>query len=97
MTTPTSPSEGGIVPDSIEHRFQQFGPRYRYLVTFAGMLGVMSMVLSVTIVNVAVPSVMGAYGIGRDCLRTRISACILVIPDIMSGHFLPPPAMPGRV
>ena len=59
-------AEKEIVPDSIEHRFEQFGPKYRYLVTFAGMLGVMSMVLSVTIVNVAVPSVMGAYGIGQD-------------------------------
>jgi DHA2 family multidrug resistance protein len=59
-------AETEIVPDSIEHRFEQFGPKYRYLVAFAGMMGVMSMVLSVTIVNVAVPSVMGAYGIGQD-------------------------------
>ena len=65
-----------IVPDSIEHRFEQFGPKYRYLVTFAGMLGVMSMVLSVTIVNVAVPSVMGAYGIGQDRAQWMATAFI---------------------
>jgi DHA2 family multidrug resistance protein len=65
-----------IAPDSIEHRFEQFGPKYRYLVTFAGMLGVMSMVLSVTIVNVAVPSVMGAYGIGQDRAQLMATAFI---------------------
>jgi DHA2 family multidrug resistance protein len=69
-------SATAIVPDSIEHRFAQFGPRYRYLVTFAGMLGVMSMVLSVTIVNVAVPSVMGAYGIGQDRAQWMATAFI---------------------
>ncbi|MEX2614484.1 MAG: DHA2 family efflux MFS transporter permease subunit [Alphaproteobacteria bacterium] len=69
-------AEREIVPDSIEHRFEQFGPKYRYLVTFAGMLGVMSMVLSVTIVNVAVPSVMGAYGIGQDRAQWMATAFI---------------------
>ncbi|PPR24504.1 MAG: hypothetical protein CFH40_00816 [Alphaproteobacteria bacterium MarineAlpha10_Bin3] len=76
MTTSTSPAETGIVPESIEHRFQQFGPKYRYLVTFAGMLGVVSMVLSVTIVNVAVPSVVGAYGIGQDQAQWMATAFI---------------------
>lgn len=76
MSESTSQPEAGIVRDSIEHRFQQFGPSYRYLVTFAGMLGVMSMVLSVTIVNVAVPSVMGAYGIGQDRAQWMATAFI---------------------
>jgi EmrB/QacA subfamily drug resistance transporter len=76
VTPSTSPPAAGIVRDSIEHRFQQFGPGYRYLVTFAGMLGVMSMVLSVTIVNVAVPSVMGAYGIGQDQAQWMATAFI---------------------
>jgi len=71
-----STPKADITPDSIEHRFQQFGPRYRYMVAFAGMLGVMSMVLSVTIVNVAVPSVMGAYGIGQDRAQWMATAFI---------------------
>lgn len=61
---------------TIEDRFAQFGPNYRYYVAFAGMLGVMSMVLSVTIVNVAVPSVMGAYGIGQDLAQWMATAFI---------------------
>ncbi|MBT5110414.1 MAG: MFS transporter, partial [Rhodospirillaceae bacterium] len=62
--------------DTIEDMFKRFGPNYRYYVTFAGMLGVMAMVLSVTIVNVAVPSVMGAYGIGQDKAQWMATAFI---------------------
>ena len=61
---------------TIEDRFAQFGPNYRYYVAFAGMLGVISMVLSITIVNVAVPSVMGAYGIGQDLAQWMATAFI---------------------
>ena len=61
---------------TIEDRFAQYGPSYRYLVAFAGMLGVISMVLSITIVNVAVPSVMGAYGIGQDLAQWMATAFI---------------------
>lgn len=61
---------------TIEDRFAQYGPQYRYFVAFAGMLGVMSMVLSITIVNVAVPSVMGAYGIGLDLAQWMATAFI---------------------
>ena len=61
---------------TIEDRFARYDPHYRYFVAFAGMLGVMSMVLSVTIVNVAVPSVMGAYGIGLDLAQWMATAFI---------------------
>ena len=50
----------------IEEMFRRFGPSYRWFVTVGGLLGSMSMVLSGTIVNVAVPSIMGAFGIGQD-------------------------------
>jgi MFS transporter, DHA2 family, multidrug resistance protein len=52
--------------ESVEGMFRRFGPRYRWLVTFTALLGAMTMVLSATIANVAVPHVMGAYGIGQD-------------------------------
>ncbi|MEQ8192850.1 MAG: DHA2 family efflux MFS transporter permease subunit [Rhodospirillales bacterium] len=48
---------------SIASQFERFGPAYRWLVTFAGIIGAISVVLSATIVNVAVPSVMGAFGV----------------------------------
>ena len=50
---------------------ERYGPSYRWLVTISGMVGVVSMVLAMTTVNVAVPDVMGAFGIGQD------QACLL--------------------
>lgn len=46
--------------------FRRYGPAYRWLVTVGGLLGSMSMILSSTMVNVAVPSIMGAFGVGQD-------------------------------
>ncbi len=46
--------------------FRRYGPAYRWLVTVGGLMGSMSMVLSATMVNVAVPSIMGAFGVGQD-------------------------------
>lgn len=42
------------------------GSAYRALVTFTGIVAAFTMVLSGTIVNVAVPDVMGAFGVGQD-------------------------------
>ena len=44
----------------------RFGPAYRWLVTVAAMIGTIATILSSTIVNVALPDVMGAFGIGQD-------------------------------
>jgi MFS transporter, DHA2 family, multidrug resistance protein len=46
--------------------FRRYGTSYRWLVTVCGLMGSMSMVLSATMVNVAVPSIMGAFGVGQD-------------------------------
>ena len=51
---------------------ERYGPAYRWLVTVTGMVGVVSMVLAMTTVNVAVPDVMGAFGIGQDKAPLRI-------------------------
>jgi EmrB/QacA subfamily drug resistance transporter len=53
---------------------QRYGPSYRWLVTVTGMIGVVSMVLAMTTVNVAVPDVMGAFGIGQDKAQWMSSA-----------------------
>ncbi|MBT3536005.1 MAG: DHA2 family efflux MFS transporter permease subunit, partial [Rhodospirillaceae bacterium] len=44
----------------------RFGPAYRWLVTLTVMTGTMALGLASSMVNVAVPSVIGAYGIGLD-------------------------------
>lgn len=52
--------------DSIEDLFDRYGPGYRWLATITGLSAFFTMALSATIVNVAVPDVMGAYGVGQD-------------------------------
>ena len=49
-----------------EQLFERYGPNYRWFVTMAGLIGGFAMVLSATIANVAVPQVMGAFGVGQD-------------------------------
>ena len=44
----------------------RYGDSYRLLLTSAGMIAAFTMVFTGTIVNVAVPDVMGAYGVGQD-------------------------------
>ena len=44
----------------------RWGEPYRWLVTLAAMIGTVATILSATIVNVALPQVMGAFGIGQD-------------------------------
>ena len=59
---------------AIQAKFDQYGTNYRWLVTVAGLTGAVSMILSATIVNVAVPSIMGAYGIGQDVAQWAATA-----------------------
>jgi len=59
---------------AIQRQFDRYGPAYRWLVTFSGLTGAIAMILSATIVNVAVPSIMGAYGIGQDIAQWSATA-----------------------
>ncbi|MCW5733030.1 MAG: DHA2 family efflux MFS transporter permease subunit [Enhydrobacter sp.] len=60
--------------DSAQALSERYGPSYRWFVTITGMVGVVSMVLAMTTVNVAVPDVMGAFGIGQDKAQWMSSA-----------------------
>lgn len=55
-----------MTSETVEVLFERYGPAYRWLVTVTAMTGMVSMVLSMTSINVAVPDVMGAFGIGQD-------------------------------
>ncbi|EXL10107.1 DHA2 family efflux MFS transporter permease subunit [Aquamicrobium defluvii] len=50
---------------SIEDLFDRYGPSYRWLATGTVMIATIAVVLSTTIVNVAIPDVMGAFGISQ--------------------------------
>ena len=60
--------------ESVDDLFARFGPNYRILVTAAGMTASFVMVISSTIVNVAIPDVMGAFGIGQDQAQLMATA-----------------------
>ena len=50
---------------SIDTLFSRYGPAYRWLATATVMISTIAVVLSTTIVNVAIPDVMGAFGISQ--------------------------------
>lgn len=51
---------------STQELAERYGSAYRWLVTAAILLGLTAMTGSVTIVNVAMPDIMGEFGLGQD-------------------------------
>ncbi|WP_101675391.1 DHA2 family efflux MFS transporter permease subunit [Alloalcanivorax mobilis] len=46
----------------VDALFERYGPRYRWWVTLTVMLGLVALGMSITIVNVAIPYIKGAFG-----------------------------------
>jgi EmrB/QacA subfamily drug resistance transporter len=55
-----------LAAETIQDLAARYGDAYRPLLTGASMLAAFTMVFTGTIVNVAIPDVMGAYGVGQD-------------------------------
>jgi EmrB/QacA subfamily drug resistance transporter len=55
-----------LTSETTERLFERYGPAYRWLATATVMLGTVAAVLTTTSVNVAIPDIMGAFGIGQD-------------------------------
>ncbi len=53
-------------PETTDDLFARYGARYRWLATITVMMGTISAMITTTIVNVALPDIMGAFGIGQD-------------------------------
>jgi len=51
---------------AVRRRFDQFGARYRWLLLGAMLTGSLSTMLAATTVNVALPAIIGAFGLGQD-------------------------------
>lgn len=51
---------------AIRDRFIQFGPRYRWLLLLTMLIGSMATMLAATTINVALPAIIGAFGLGQD-------------------------------
>lgn len=65
MTSAARPSDAPAA-DSVEELFARYGASYRWWATLTVMTGTIATVLSSTIVNVALPAMMGAFGMGQD-------------------------------
>jgi EmrB/QacA subfamily drug resistance transporter len=52
--------------ETTEVLFARYGPRYRWFATVTVMIGTVTAMLTTTSVNVAIPDIMGAFGIGQD-------------------------------
>ena len=50
---------------AVSFLFERYGPKYRTFVTFTVVLGIVSMLLNATMINVAIPIIMGAFGVGQ--------------------------------
>jgi len=44
----------------------RYGPNYRWLLTLTAMIGNVALIITSTIINVAIPEIMGAFGVGQD-------------------------------
>ena len=64
----------GVRAESIDDMFARYGESYRLYVTCTGMVASFAMVVSGGIANVAVPDIMGAFGIGLDQAQLMVTA-----------------------
>ncbi|WP_369412748.1 DHA2 family efflux MFS transporter permease subunit [Neoroseomonas alba] len=74
---------GRLAGPPIEEMRERWGASYRFLVTFAVMIGTIATILSATIVNVALPQVMGAFGIGQDHAQLIATAFLAAVTSTM--------------
>ena len=54
-----------MTAETTEQLFARYGPRYRWLVAITVLLGTISASVTTTSVVVAIPDIMGAFGIGQ--------------------------------
>jgi MFS transporter, DHA2 family, multidrug resistance protein len=58
------------IPDAagaaVRERFSTFGSSYRWLLLFSLLCGSLSTMLAATTINVALPAIIGAFGLGQD-------------------------------
>ena len=70
--------------ETTEVLFARYGPRYRIYVTVVALLGTISAIVTTTTVNVALPDIMGSFGIGllkqSRCERKPVSHGIATSP-----------------
>ena len=64
---------------TVEQHFARYGPGYRWLATIRGLLGAIVLILSATMLNVAVPSILAAFGVGQDLAQWASTAFLATL------------------
>jgi len=68
-----------MVTETVDDLTNRFGKSYRGLVSVTGMVASFTMVLTGTMVNVAIPNVMGTYGVGQDQAQLLTTAFVVAM------------------
>lgn len=55
-----------VAGSAVRERVGQFGPGYKWLLLITMLCGSMATLLAATTINVALPSIIGAFGLGQD-------------------------------
>ena len=55
-----------LANEAVRQKFAEFGPAYRWFLLFSMLIGSMSTLLAATTINVALPAIIGAFGLGQD-------------------------------
>ena len=59
---------------TIESLFERYGPAYKWYATVSVMMGCVATILSSTMFNVAMPDIMGEFGMGQDQVQWLATA-----------------------
>lgn len=71
---------------SIRAQFERFGGVYRWLLLFTMLIGAMSTLLAATTINVALPAIIGAFGLGQDQAQWMSTAFLATSTIAMLGN-----------
>ncbi|HXV79742.1 MAG TPA: MFS transporter, partial [Candidatus Binatia bacterium] len=70
--------------------FARYGPRFRGYVTTVALLGTVSAVVTTTSVNVALPDIMGSFGIGQDQAQWLVTGTLaaMTVGQLLSAWLI---------
>ncbi len=78
-----SPADSSHLEPAVQALFVQYGAIYKWLVTGTVMIGTLSTVLSITMISVAFPDIMGQFGIGQDHAQWLVTGFLAAMTATM--------------
>ena len=72
-----------MTPRTTESLFERYGPAYKWYATISVMMGCIATILSSTMFNVALPDIMGEFGMGQDQVQWLSTAFLAAMTTCM--------------